>query len=295
MSRRPSQVVADSRVLRALAIPAYRAYARHRRVGPGPRVVANGIPKGGTHLLTTLLDGFAGLRFSGYQDTLTTFRRTPFATAAYTDTDVDWDALRRHLRRIPRGQYSAAHFPFAPSLQALLDELDLRHVVILRDPRDIVVSDAAYIRRSPRHLHHRRVAGLSEADALSFVITGFTRADGTVGLGSIADRIANYARWIGQAGAHVCRFEDLVGPAGGGDAGRQADAIRGIAAHIGRPLSDAAVAALAARVWNPQSHTFRGGRIGGWQRAFDDSHRALFDATCGEWLVRLGYESGNGG
>ena len=288
-------MVADSRVLRALVIPAYRTYARHRPTGPGPRVLANGIPKGGTHLLTTLLDGFDGLRFSGYQDTLTTFRRTPFTTAAYADGDVDWDGLRRHLRRIPSGQYSAAHFPFAPSLQALLDELDLRHIVILRDPRDIVVSDAAYIRRSPRHQHHRRVAAMSEADALAFVITGFTRADGTVGLGSIADRMANYARWIGQEGAHVCRFEDLVGPAGGGDADRQAEAIRAIAEHIGRPLSDAGVAALAARVWSPQSHTFRGGRIGAWQRAFDDSHRALFAATCGEWLVKLGYEDAHAG
>jgi hypothetical protein len=167
--------------------------------------------------------------------------------------------------------------------------------VILRDPRDIVVSDAAYIRRSPRHLHHRRMSALTEADALSLVITGFTRADGTVGLGSIGDRMANYARWIEQDGAHVCRFEDLVGPAGGGDAGRQAETIKGIAAHIGRPLSDAAVGAVAARVWNPQSHTFRGGRIGGWRGAFDDAHRALFEATCGEWLVRLGYEGCDGG
>lgn len=293
MSRRLTQAVAGNGALRAVAIPAYRSYARHMRRGSGPRVLANGIPKGGTHLLTALLDGLPGLPFSGYQDTLTTFRRTPFTTAAYAADDVDWAALRGHLGRIGAGQYSVAHFPFAPSLQALLDELGFRHVVIIRDPRDIAVSDAAYIRRTRRHLHHERVAAMSEADGLAFVIGGCRAGDGTVALGSIGARMANYARWIEQDGAYVCRFEDLVGPAGGGDARRQADTIRAIAAHVGRPLSSVGAAALAARVWNPQSHTFRGGRIGGWRQAFDDSHRTLFDAVAGDWLLRLGYERGH--
>ena len=207
MSRRLTQAVAGNGALRAVAIPAYRSYARHMRRGSGPRVLANGIPKGGTHLLTALLDGLPGLPFSGYQDTLTTFRRTPFTTAAYAADDVDWAALRGHLGRIGAGQYSVAHFPFAPSLQALLDELGFRHVVIIRDPRDIAVSDAAYIRRTRRHLHHERVAAMSEADGLAFVIGGCRAGDGTVALGSIGARMANYARWIEQDGAYVCRFE----------------------------------------------------------------------------------------
>jgi sulfotransferase 6B1 len=292
VSRRVSQAVADSPVLRKFAVPAYRAYARYLRIGSGPRVLANGVPKGGTHLLTSLLDAFSGLAFSGYQDTLTTFRLTPFATAAYEDEDVDWEALRTHLRKIPGGQYSAAHFPFVQSLQDLLDELGIRHIVIIRDPRDIAVSDASYIRRTRRHLHHGRVSSLSEADALSFVISGVRNDDGTVGLGSISDRMANYARWIGQPGVYVCRFEDLVGPTGGGDGHRQAQTIREIAEHIGRPLSDADVGLVAARVWNPESHTFRGGRIGGWRDSFADSHRSLFKETAGDWLVRLNYEGG---
>jgi hypothetical protein len=292
VSRRLSQAVAGNRALRAVALPTYRAYARHLRSGPGPRVLANGIPKGGTHLLTSLLDGFPGLHFSGHQDTLTTFRTTPFATAAYDDGDVDWEALRRHLQRIPGGEYAVAHFPFVPSLQGVLDDLGFRHIVIIRDPRDVVVSDASYIRRTQRHIHNRRVSALTDGAALSFVISGFKHDDGTVGLGSIGDRVANYARWRGQPGAYVCRFEDLVGPAGGGEAGRQAEAIREIGEHVGRSLSDIELGVVARKVWNPQSHTFRGGRTGGWREAFDESHRALFKEVAGDWLVELGYERG---
>lgn len=292
MTRRVSQAIADSPVLRRIALPTYRAYTRHLRSGPGPRVLANGVPKGGTHLLTSLLDAFSGLAFSGYQDTLTTFRLTPFTTAAYEDDDVNWSALRTHLQKIPSGQYSAAHFPFVRSLQGLLDELGIRHVVIIRDPRDVAVSDMLYIGRTRRHLHHGRVSELSESDALSFVIRGFRQEDGTVGLGSISDRMANYARWIGEPGVYVCRFEDLVGPAGGGDGVRQAETIRAIARHIGRPLPDGEVRSIAARVWNPESHTFRGGRIGGWSDRFADSHRALFKEIAGDWLVKLNYEAG---
>ena len=62
MTRRVSQAIADSPVLRRIALPTYRAYTRHLRSGPGPRVLANGVPKGGTHLLTSLLDAFRGLR-----------------------------------------------------------------------------------------------------------------------------------------------------------------------------------------------------------------------------------------
>jgi hypothetical protein len=290
VKRALSQAVAASPTLRAVAVPTYRAYARHFRSSPGARVLANGIPKGGTHLLTTLLDAFPGLSFSGYQETLTTFRRTPFLRASYDDADVDWTALRRRLSKIPSGEYAAAHFPFAPSLQSVLDELEIRHVVILRDPRDIVISDAAYIRGNRRHAHNRRISALSRAEAVSFVITGFRNDDGTVGLGSIADRVANYARWMQQPGALVCRFEDIIGAAGGGDDGLQFAAIEAIGRHIGRPLSATAVERIAVKVWDPQSHTFRAGRTGGWREVLDSAQRDLFKEIAGEWLIRLGYE-----
>ena len=120
--------------------------------------------------------------------------------------------------------------------------------------------------------------------------TGFRQED-VVGLGSISDRMANYARWIGEPGVYVCRFEDVVGPAGGGDGVARHRPSERSSAH-GRPLPDGEVRSIAARVWNPESHTFRGGRVGGWSDRFADSHRALFKEIAGDWLVKLNYEAG---
>src|SRR4051812_16871579 len=95
-------------VKRRAVIPAYRAVARSNVFYPGPRVFANSFPKGGTHLLSSLLGDLPRMMFSGVHR----------AAGDYTDgapsrdgSNVDWVGLRRALRSVNRGQFATGHFP----------------------------------------------------------------------------------------------------------------------------------------------------------------------------------------
>ena len=47
--------------------------------------------------------------------------------------------------------------------------------------------------------------------------------------------------------------------------------------------------AVAGRVFDPTSPTFRRGQTGDWRRHFTAEHRALFDRVAGPLLDELGY------
>jgi hypothetical protein len=248
------------------------------------------MPKGGTHLLTTLLDRLPQMRFSGATATLSSYRTSPAREAGFVAADIDWSALRRVLDRVPDGQYLMTHFPYCEGLADLLTEVGFRQVLIVRDPRDIVVSDAYYMRTYPRHRHHKRFRALTLSEAIDLVITGFRNKDGTLGLESIGERARNYAAWRSTASMHVCTFESLIGRRGGGDDAVQVANVAAIAAHVGRPLTNDDAKALARSLWSERSHTFRSGKSGGWRDVFSDEQVELFKAIAGGDLIALGYE-----
>ena len=95
----------------------------------------------------------------------------------------------------------------------------------------------------------------------------------------------------------VCRFEDLVGPQGGGSAQLQKRTLQKIAEHIGTPMSPAEIDGLAARLYGNEENpfgegdfqnyqsTFREGKIGSWQEAFKPIHKEAFKKRLGWALI----------
>lgn len=268
--------------VRAVGLRLYRANAR-LRPGPPPRVLANSLPKSGTHLVTALLDRLPDMRFSGHHLT---------AYDVVRDGAHDWTALRRRLASVRTGQYVSAHLPASPELFALLGELGYRCLFAVRDPRDAAVSDMHYILRFPYHpLHERLRAMASDDERLTAVITGMAgERAGVPLLESMPDRLDAYLGWLDAPATRVIRFERLVGSRGGGDDASQLAEIRDIAGHVGRPLTGAQVAEVAAAVWSPSSSTFRRGAIGDWTGCFTAEHRALVARLAGRQLGALGYE-----
>jgi hypothetical protein len=87
----------------------------------------------------------------------------------------------------------------------------------------------------------------------------------------------------------VCkvRYEDLVGPRGGGSRQRQVDAVDRVLRHVG---SDQDAEAVADRVYNPDSWSFYQGRTGGWRERFTERNLARFTEQFGDILQQYGYE-----
>jgi hypothetical protein len=272
------------------AVPAYRAVARAAVFLPGPRVFANSFPKAGTHLLSTLLGELPRMMFSGVHRAEGDYVE---GEARRDGANLDWRRLRRTLERVNKGQYATGHFPFVPGLPELLDELGYRSLLMIRDPRDVVVSAQHYVLEMPGHDLHRRFAEryATEDERIAATIAGFAADEHGRGQAPIGERLERFVPWLTTPGVLVVRFEDLIGAGGGGSREAQERTVAAVARHAGRTLDPARVSAVADRVWSDRSSTFRQGRAGGWRERLTPEHVRLFKEHAGRALIELGYES----
>jgi hypothetical protein len=276
---------------RRAAVPLYREFARGVVMLPPPRVFANSMPKAGTHLLMATLSAFPRMMFSGVHHALTDFSEG-FDGLPPEDHEVDWARVGATLDRLRNGQYMTGHFPHSRRLEDLLQSAGYRSIVILRDPRDTVVSQSFYLTSRRRHPQYRRYSErlTSMDERLITSIQGVPADSVGPAVPSVGRRVARYAAWLDAPETLVVRYETLVGSAGGGSDDAQCSELERIAAHIHRPLSSAELRRLAARIRSPRSATFRKGEIGDWRNHFGEHHREAFKRQAGELLVRLGYE-----
>ncbi|MGE3243080.1 MAG: sulfotransferase domain-containing protein, partial [Pirellulales bacterium] len=176
---------------------------------------------------------------------------------------------------------------------AYAEELNRRHTVnyfVYRDPRDVVVSEAHYLREMNRwhrlHPFFRDAASIEDAIMLS--INGFDPPVAGIYYPNIAERFGRYQGWLERDDCLAIRFEDLVSE-------RQSELVRAIAEFYAPRTTtpfdiDATVAKMSTLIAPKKSHTFRSGKKAGWQREFTSAHRARFAELAGDLLVRLGYE-----
>lgn len=271
-------------------------------VGSGPAraegvALVNALPKAGTHLLIRVMELMPGmtrvrLQISG----LTRWKFAGREGEPVLDVGVAWPNVvsRRRVTRalalLPPGTFATAHVPHTVDFADVLRDLGLRMVLMIRDPRDVAVSGAEYLGTQRNHALHPHFAPLSRRGRILDSIVGVPGDGAGPGLRNIAERVGSVMRWESEPFVHVARFEDLVGPAGGGDRDRQLQEIRAVAQHLGIDCSDEEIAAVAGGVFGG-TNTFRSGQIGGWRRHLDDHHVEAAKPLLDDLLIRLGYEA----
>ena len=261
-----------SRWVRSLSVN--RRRARH----PGPRILANSIPKSGTHLLSRCLHLFPDVEDSGLR----------------IRGRIKPKTLGKRLNQVGGGCFIPLHLAFTPEREQLLADLGFTMVLIARDPRDIAVSHFHYVARKAR-MHRLRAYYNSLPDdsaRLMASIRGISESmgQGRVRLGDINKRCRVYLGWA-KHGACVVKFEKLIGPLGGGTRQVQHGEIRRIAAHLGMALDTTTVEYIAANVYYRKSSTFRKGIVGDWMNHMTPEHKAAFKEVAGQLLIDLGYEA----
>lgn len=290
------------RLTSPLPRPAYRLYAGMRVDLRPPRVFANSLPKAGTHLLTALLSALPQMMHSGRHVRLDEYpardrvERGETQPKAWGADPIDWSAVAGDLSKVRNGQYATGHFPHSPDAARVLRGLDFRTLVLHRDPRDMAVSDVFYVLSKPEHPQHRRFAQVYPTDhaRLLLSITGCPGDEHGAAVPSAGERLRAYQPWLEDPAVLGCRFEDLVGPRGGGDGERQLQQVMLIGAFLDRELTEEQAEQVAALAWRPKSRTFRKGAIGDWVNHFTDEHKAVFKQVAGEPLIALGYERDDG-
>lgn len=301
------------------------------------RILANSIPKSGTHLLLRLLTllefdmaDLGGIRpslASSETDTradrvlrgllgtrkpgqflgigphlleggrfppLRRFLRTRGLETVTIGVDAPKEIGRRwlegRLRKVPDGSIVSAHCTYTPELADLIAEQKMRTVCIIRDPRDTAVSHMHYLKQLSRHVVHNEYVALPDDHARLMVsIRGGKLGRHT--LQSLDERYRRFLGWEREGGAAMVKFEDLVGPRGGGSAESQREAIERVVNHLELEVSEQKIHSIQENLFG-SGRTFRKGRAGGWKEEFSGEHKQAAKEVAGELLVELGYESG---
>jgi hypothetical protein len=246
---------------------------RYRLADPGaPRVLLVSLPKAGTHLLERAVCLHPRL----YRKLLPTIALARLRR---------WKGLDGLLARIRPGQVVVSHLAFDPSYPALLAARNVRAILVIRDPHDMVVSQVHYVTKRTEHRLHGVFAEREHIkDRLKLAIGG----DPDNGVPSVGDRLDRFAGWLGTD-CLVVRFEDLVGPQGGGDPDSQARAVASVYRHLGMDVDQGFIGSICERLFSSVSPTFHKGTSGGWRDLFDPELEALFDRVVGDKIVPYGY------
>ena len=145
----------------------------------------------------------------------------------------------------------------------------------------MAVSLAYYLAlQSDYHIAAALFAGMPTAERISRVITGrypipvYINRHSNLS-GNILQLFEPYLTWWCDAFPNVwrVRYEDIIGPHGGGDSETQLQTIWGmqLALHVpGRPAD------YSERVFSKKSLTFRRGQIGDYLTDFSEDHHGLF-------------------
>ncbi len=254
---------------------------RHKYLGPrqGPRVLVTTVPKSGTHLVLSALRQVPGIR----------------VCPGIVLGKVDTAGKVRRLEALGRGQVLLGHIVHEPEIADVVAREGIKVVLMIRDPRDVVVSLAKYVVRP--EIHHRQYAYFAhtlktDAERIMACIRGVGGEHAVDGRETpdVGRLYRSYLAWAAERAAHTCRFEDLVGARGGGDDALQRAELARLFDFLGLDLDGSDVERIAEATFSKGSLTFRKGEIGDWKNHFTAEHRAAFREVAGPLLVQLGYE-----
>jgi hypothetical protein len=255
---------------------------RREDLASNPPVIVNSFPKSGTHLLMQLVEGLPERR--NYGAFLASM------TSSFKFRERSPQNVTTFVRGIVPSEIVRAHLFFDERYAAALEEKSAVHYFIYRDPRDVVVSEAHYLREMNRwHRlapYFRKLNSIEEAISLS--IEGLRPPVAGIDYPDIAARFARYLPWLHRDDCLAIRFEDLRSEGQPAIIGQMAEfyARRSAAGLDVKSCAEA----MAAHVDPHKSHTFRSGKKAGWLKEFTPEHRRRFAEIAGELLVQLGYE-----
>ena len=247
-----------------------------------PPVLANSFPKSGTHLLDQIVAGLPGrVNYGAFLSSEVSSFQYRLRSARST---------RRFIRATLPGEIVRGHLYYEPEYDAALQELNFVNYFIYRDPRDVAVSTALFLRHMyPWHRLSRRTRALpTDADGIMFIIVGSEDGGPDALLPNLAERFRLHEGWLSCPNAYAVRFEDLVGP--DRDA-RISEMVSHYAARTSTPVqADKTAEAIRGMIAPEKSHTFRAGKRNGWREFFTPELKSAFKRVAGDLLIRLGYE-----
>lgn len=236
------------------------------------KILVNSIPKAGTNLMDSILQELPGL--------------VPKAGRTLMEWDFTPERTINKILSTKRGFYQLAHLPAHENLLSTLNESDIKTLFIVRDPRDVIVSNFKYVLGiDVTHKSHQYIKSLNnDKERIKACILGKEDI-----ISPLHEVYAQYAGWLGQDNCLTVKFEELVGSRGGGDDNLQKKNILSIALFLNIFLEDKKLNEILEKTKIPNTPTFRVGKVGGWTNYFDEDLLSIFDKHMADMMKRYGY------
>jgi hypothetical protein len=187
-------------------------------------------------------------------------------------------------------QFFHMHAMYDLNLKRCFHKRNYRVIYLIRDPRDQLISLLNYIRDKGWSYGPFRMdkpfGKLTYDQQIEEMITGSRYGVSVPKV--FFDKRKGWSAWNE---ALTVKYEELVGPKGGGSKQRQMTELRRIVEHIQHPKSDQELSYVADNSYGkPGEQTFSQGKIGQWKAKFKDHHKSLFKTVYGDQLIEMGYE-----
>ncbi len=205
------------------------------------------------------------------------------------------EAVRRTC--VLNSKHYKSHIYYAPDYNNILDAYRFKKILLLRDPRAVLVSFANMVKEGFEPDHQ-----IDFEDLLLDLIDG--RQQHYIPWASSRHPVYPYVWEIGMCNFYALylpfmqtkncltvQFENLVGAKGGGSDELQVNEVKKIVDHLGIKLSVEKMKILMHDLFG-DSATFHQGTIDGWKKYFTPVIKEAFKKVKGanEFLVALGYE-----
>jgi sulfotransferase 6B1 len=266
-------------------------------LGSGEKILITSIPKSGTHLLEKVFAEF--LNYEKFGDGINRLYSI--------NSEGRFSETKKRLSWLPRSAFISSHMFFDDELYQVIINKNIKVILSVRDPRDLVLSAANYIKEEA-HPYSPHFRGTSLEEVINQVIIGI---DGPLYVhkpkklkspifkdykhnlqGGIFETCQRFLRWEGVGQALRINFEDLVGSKGGGCDEKQKETILRISEFCSVQLLDIDLDNIKNNLFG-ESSTFRKGQIGSWKKVFTDENIKIFKECSGDLLVKMGYELDN--
>jgi hypothetical protein len=190
----------------------------------------------------------------------------------------------RWLRAIPPGHYLSGHVPWSAATANLIRTTGLKHLIIIRDPRDVLVSFVHFVSR-PEHILSQDFAGLSADQRVRLALTGGRGPRSGLQIIGLSDAFASIMAWQREPDVLFVRFEALIGEQGDGSGAEQQASVRAICQHLALAHDNSLIEQVCLRAFDTGAATFRRGKIGSWRDELTPDQIDWANQSFGSWLA----------
>ena len=259
-------------------------------------VFINSLPKSGTNLVARCLDLLSynqrlhignkiidpTCRTNNFLYNLPFFLNSGYLVGIDMPTIKNKKVVQKRISCLKDYEYITAHIGESLDFFDYLLSKDIPTCIVVRDPRAVISSSVNYILRLKTHPLHSRLRSLPSKERYLCVLHG----DPKYNYQSIEDRYRSIRIWKDSSKVLTIRFEDLIGPAGGGDSSRMHDSISSIIQHIDADLSK--LNYVKDNLFGFR-RTFNKGQVGSWKTEIPSEVQSVIKNELSDLIQDLGY------